>query len=1279
MKKRAISLLLVFAMLAMLLPEGTFTRKVYAATFDDINQPSVFLKQTESGKCTLVAATMIIRRAAILQGDPDWASITAADVKKVAWMSEGLSWDFSYKHNGITYNIKSDLIPEKTDRKAWLISMLEKHPEGIEIFRTEDPPHAVLLTDYTDGVFYCADPASGIAKGRINISKAHSVTIENASRYWYLVSPKCTLNSTVSPGDPDAYKVAFSRTLYYKSTSGQMNGDDVLYMQMCLKYLGYSIDPDGWFGPATDAVVRSFQTDHNVSPVDGYCGKVTWTAIENAVSEKKLTGTDTSFTVSLPSPQVQNTSVRLTATGGAKYKFYSECGGSWERIQDVSTANSCEWKPTKAGTYHLYADIMNSSGKLLICRKMSYAVTEATFTADANSPQELGATVKLTATGGAKYKFYTECGGVWERIQDVSANNTCEWTPAKSGTYHVYVDIMDGSGNVLLCKQKTYLIVNAKLTAGPSSPQELGATVKLTASGGEKYKFYSERGGTWELMQDVSTARSCQWTPAKAGTYHIYADIMDGEGNVLLCKKITYVIVKATLTAGPSSPQEVGTTVNLTASGGEKYKFYSERGGTWEVIRNISNENSCQWTPDKAGSYHLYVDVSDGSGNLLATKSIPYTVIRTTLTAGPASPQELGAAVKLTATGGEKYKFYSECGGTWEVIRDISNENSCQWTPAKAGTYHIYADIMDGSGNVMVCRKMKYVIVKATFTANLASPQDAGTSIQLTATGGQSYKFYSERSGKWEVIQDTSGSNTCNWRPTEIGTYNLYADIMDSNGEMLVCRRMNYVIWKAELRATLTEQYASPQKAGTTVRLYVKATGSKGGIRYRFYCERDGLWTRLRDFEAGSAYDWHATTPGIYTLYCDVQDDSGQTVCVKKNYLIINGTEFVADLRADRVEGETGTAMKLTASTFNGSGTVKYKFYWEKDGVWTSLRDYSTQNSFAWTPVKSGEYHLYVDAKDTSGKLASKRLNLTVAQGPLKIMSFTADNTSPLTGSGVRLDCIAVGGSGDVTYTFYCESGGNWVRIQDFGSQSSVVWKPAKAGDYTVYAEARDAGGAVERRSLHVSVTDELKATLTALLTSPQPAGTTVRLHVNATGGRGALKYKFYSECNGIWTKLWDYDTKNTYNWHATAVGTHTLYCDVKDSSGKVVCSKLSYKIVKGTAFVADLNANRVSGQYTGTEIRLMANSINAGGTVKYKYYVEKDGQWSRLKNFSTQDYFLWTPTEAGFYNLYLDAKDENGHTASKRLCFTVESGTPLKIKSLTASSYSPTKETQGS
>ena len=62
-------------------------------------------------------------------------------------------------------------------------------------------------------------------------------------------------------------------------------------------------------------------------------------------------------------------------------------------------------------------------------------------------------------------------------------------------------------------------------------------------------------------------------------------------------------------------------------------------------------------------------------------------------------------------------------------------------------------------------------------------------------------------------------------------------------------------------------------------------------------------------------------------------------------------------------------------------------------------------------------------------------------------------------------------------------------------------------------------GNVLECRSMKYVVTraqGELSALMTAEFTSPQPAGKTIRLTVNATGGTGSLQYKFYSECKGV-------------------------------------------------------------------------------------------------------------------------------------------------------------------
>ena len=83
------------------------------------------------------------------------------------------------------------------EKKKTLISMLKDHPEGIVVYASElKEPHAVLLTDYTEGVFYCADSDPGKNSGRIFLTetliadgcvlKNQDAVINSLKKYWYI-------------------------------------------------------------------------------------------------------------------------------------------------------------------------------------------------------------------------------------------------------------------------------------------------------------------------------------------------------------------------------------------------------------------------------------------------------------------------------------------------------------------------------------------------------------------------------------------------------------------------------------------------------------------------------------------------------------------------------------------------------------------------------------------------------------------------------------------------------------------------------------------------------------------------------------------------------------------------------------------------------------------------------------------------------------------------------------------------------------------------------------
>lgn len=226
MKKRILSMVLVLALVLTMLPAMAIS-----ALAETINDDNVFVKQSASGKCTLASAVMMMRRRAIVDGNADWETITESTLSSSAWINgTGLRNGFSYM--GMTVTGTRDFV-SGSDKKASLIALLDKHPEGVVIY-DDGIPHAVLLTDYDadTGTFYCADPANGTASGRIKLSQSWNAqkrggtqdsVINSISKIWYI--------SNKEGGGPGLITVTLdpnggvcSQTTAYVTADGAING-----------------------------------------------------------------------------------------------------------------------------------------------------------------------------------------------------------------------------------------------------------------------------------------------------------------------------------------------------------------------------------------------------------------------------------------------------------------------------------------------------------------------------------------------------------------------------------------------------------------------------------------------------------------------------------------------------------------------------------------------------------------------------------------------------------------------------------------------------------------------------------------------------------------------------------------------------------------------------------------------------------------------------------------------------------------------------------------------
>lgn len=172
--KKLSALVMTLVLLLTLLP---------AALAVDLNVDAGFyFKQSRGGTCTLASAAMMLRRRAYFDGLDGWVDVTENSIRSTAW-DGGLSHSFTYNAMQVGY---ATLPSGKSAKTEALIEILQEHPEGIVLY-DRSQPHAVLLTDYTDGTFYCSDPSKGVSAGRVPLSSA-SISISGASCYWYITS-----------------------------------------------------------------------------------------------------------------------------------------------------------------------------------------------------------------------------------------------------------------------------------------------------------------------------------------------------------------------------------------------------------------------------------------------------------------------------------------------------------------------------------------------------------------------------------------------------------------------------------------------------------------------------------------------------------------------------------------------------------------------------------------------------------------------------------------------------------------------------------------------------------------------------------------------------------------------------------------------------------------------------------------------------------------------------------------------------------------------------------
>lgn len=588
------------------------------------------------------------------------------------------------------------------------------------------------------------------------------------------------------------------------------------------------------------------------------------------------------LTSSYVNQEIALTATNKTGAGGENliYSFSYKVGSKSGTIEagDV-VENVASFTPTIAGTYTFYVSAKDSdTGWTSATYAISKFVVLKTFgvrSLKTSKPtgQDINTEIKLTAApdGGKApftYDYYqkireneddkiTEADYEASKISGDQTKNFSTFKPDKEGTYILMVVITDGNGT-----QAKYSIdfeINnppkvALKTDKTGMPVYEGDPVKLTATvtpgtgiGEMDYLFYWKRGTVTEYMDTITTADNrvaeAVFTPDMAGSYTLFAEVTDDNyvtktAQVSSFKVLGNVSVKS-LAVDKKSPQNIGTTLRLTATGAGgktpyKYQFYykldSENDADdvdeWAKIGSQTTNRTINYRLMKPGLYafgvvitdanNLSSSIEDDGAMLMEYQAFDPPIIRR-FSVSPTGKQYEGEPLTLTAavgggSGDFDYEFSYQLG-KGEVTPIIESDDETPETIVfnleSAGTYQFFLKVTDRLNEDENSNKAEkaidtYAVIKKAsikdFTINKTSIAK-GSSVRLSASGQDGIKPYfyqfsmKEGAGEETVIRNFSSTYYYTYKPPTAGTYTFYVDIKDSK---------NGTITRSEVTETLT-------------------------------------------------------------------------------------------------------------------------------------------------------------------------------------------------------------------------------------------------------------------------------------------------------------------------------------------------------------------------------------------------------------------------------------------------------------------------------------------
>ena len=390
--------------------------------------------------------------------------------------------------------------------------------------------------------------------------------------------------------------------------------------------------------------------------------------------------------------------------------------------------------------------------------------------------------------------------------------------------------------------------------------------------------------------------------------------------------------------------------------------------------------------PDKNGIYSLKIGASD----VTVTASVYNVNIENTSSLAE-NTVLITNSITVNASavnGSENYKYavyYKKQSSTWSTVQHYSSNAVVKITPKCTKIYDVRVDVKDSAGNVD-SRLLDFTVQNTLKNTSTVSEETLpfGQSFMINASaenGSGDYKYkviYKLSSEKeWTIAQDYSTNSSITLNPAHTGKYYLRVIVKDSSGMFV---QKAFVIRVTSTLVNTSAVSSDSVSLGGSVTINASAQKGSGNYKYAvlYRPESGENWTKLQDYSDNASVGFKPKGAVKYVIRVKVKD-SDSNVAVKEFTLnVYKPLKNNSKLSADSIKN--GETVNISCSSSGGLGTVTYAVSYRLYGKsnWTSLSDYSTNESVSFCPNTAEKYVIKVMAKDENGTVVSKIAYLTV-------------------------------------------------------------------------------------------------------------------------------------------------------------------------------------------------------------------------------------------------------------------------------------------------------------